>query len=93
METIMEKVMAAMAAAVERHLASLEPADDQMALGHVPHVAMYLSLQLDSETLQEEVGGPPVESVHTHTAFPQPRSPEQGSVCTVCTCGRQWLRR
>ena len=28
-------VMAAMAAAVERHLASLEPADDQMALGHV----------------------------------------------------------
>ncbi|CAL8378371.1 unnamed protein product [Boreogadus saida] len=25
-----------------------------MALGHVPHVAMYLSLQLDSETLQEE---------------------------------------
>ncbi|XP_056451444.1 steryl-sulfatase isoform X3 [Gadus chalcogrammus] len=28
-------IMAAMAAAVERHLASLEPADDQMALGHV----------------------------------------------------------
>ena len=70
-----------------------DTAELQMALGHVPHVAMYLSLQLDSETLQEEVGGPPVESVHTHTAFPQPRSPEQGSVCTVCTCGRQWLRR
>jgi chromosome segregation ATPase len=33
-----------------------DTAELQMALGHVPHVAMYLSLQLDSETLQEEVG-------------------------------------
>ncbi|XP_030194680.1 protein inturned isoform X1 [Gadus morhua] len=31
-----------------------DTAELQMALGHVPHVAMYLSLQLDSETLQEE---------------------------------------
>ncbi|CAL8325890.1 unnamed protein product [Lota lota] len=31
-----------------------DTAELQMSMGHVPHVAMYLSLQLDAEALQEE---------------------------------------
>ena len=33
-----------------------DTAELQMSIGHVPHIAMYLSLKLDSESPQEEVG-------------------------------------
>lgn len=32
-----------------------DTAEVQMSLGHIPHVVMYLSLKLDSPSLQEEV--------------------------------------
>ncbi|CAL8241799.1 unnamed protein product [Gadus morhua 'NCC'] len=60
-----------------------DTAELQMALGHVPHVAMYLSLQLDSETLQEEPYLPPtgpVESRHPPKGPVESHLPPTGPV-------------
>lgn len=47
-----------------------DTAELQMSVGHIPHIAMYLSLKLDSASSKEEVSSVPHLLVSFHCALP-----------------------
>lgn len=66
-----------------------DTAELQMSIGHVPHVAMYLSLKLDSVSSKEEVSLYLRRSVSSLWFFPL------RPVCfltIISTCQRVWLK-